>query len=79
MRSVATDDSSEVTVVSSIKIGGVADRTTEFDGFERVGVVEGNEFGDEIWALGPEPEMKEKKASSEGTAGVHGAAELNRG
>jgi hypothetical protein len=54
-------------------------RCTEFDGFERVGVVEGNEFGDEIRAVGPEPEMKEKKARVEGTAGVHEAAELNRG
>jgi hypothetical protein len=77
--SVASDDGSEVTVVSSIEIGGVADLTTVFDGFERVGVAEGNEFSDEIRALGPEPEMKEKKASIEGTAGVREAAELNRG
>jgi hypothetical protein len=65
-------------VVSCIEIGGVADRTTKFDGFERVGVVEGNEIGDEIRALGLEPEMKEKKTSIEGTASIHEAAELNR-
>jgi hypothetical protein len=77
--SVSSNDGSEVTVVSCIEIGGVADRTTEFDGFERVGVVEGNEFSDEIRALGLEPEMKEKKTSIEGTASIHEAAELNRG
>ena len=77
--SVVSDDGGEVTVVSSVEVGGVTDRTTEFDGFKRVGVVKGNEFGDEIRAFGPEPEMKEKKAGVEGTAGIHEAAELNRG
>jgi hypothetical protein len=43
--SVVSDDGSEVTVVSCIEIGGVADRTTEFDGFERVGVNSGTRSG----------------------------------
>jgi hypothetical protein len=45
-------------MVSSIKVGGIADGTTKFNGFKGVRVVEGNELSDKVGPLRHEPEVE---------------------
>jgi hypothetical protein len=38
-------------MIGSIKISRITNSTAELDGFKRVGIVEGDEFGDKVGAL----------------------------
>jgi hypothetical protein len=62
---------SQIAVVSSVQVVQVADSAAELDGFKRIRVIEGDEFGDEIRALGHQPQMASKVPSVEGAASVH--------
>ena len=54
-----------------IEISWVANSTTEFDWFEGIGIIEGDELGNWIGSFGLEPEMEFEVAGIEGAAGVH--------
>ena len=56
------DNSSQVTVVSSVEVRRVANGATELNGFKRVRIIERKEFDDEVRAFGHEPEMERQVA-----------------
>ena len=74
--SVTMNHSSQTAMAGRIEISWVADGATELNRFKRVGVVEGDEIGDKIRALGLQPKMEKEMAGVEGAASVH---ETNRG
>jgi hypothetical protein len=59
-RCVVVDHGSEVAMISSIKIGGIANGAAKLDWFERIGIVEGEEFSNQGRVLGHEPQIESK-------------------
>jgi hypothetical protein len=55
---VVADDCSQVAMVGSIKVGGIADGTTKFNRFKGVRVIKGNELSNEVGPLRHEPEVE---------------------
>jgi hypothetical protein len=71
----ASDHSSQIAMVGSVEIGGVADGVPELDGFERIGGIERCKVSNEIRALGHQPQMVSKASSVEGAISIHEAGE----
>ena len=55
---VISDHCSEVAVLGRIEIVWIMNGAAQFDGLERVGIVERRELGNDIWSLRHQPKMK---------------------
>jgi hypothetical protein len=66
-------------MVRGIEIGWIANSAAKFDGFERVGIIKGEEFDNKLGSLRHEPQVKGEVAGVQSATCIHKAAECRVG
>ena len=52
---VLSNHGSQVPVIGGVKVGGVTNSTTKLNRFEKVSIVDRNEFSNQVWTFGHQP------------------------
>ena len=76
-RSATADDGGKVAVIGRVEIGRVKNGPTKFCGLKGIGIVELDEFCDQVGSLRLEPKMEEEAACVQSATCVHETTKFN--